>query len=43
MPDTVRPIKVLHLAAGPLLFCALAFLPIVGPPYTVRCGLGLLL
>ena len=33
----------LTLAAGPLLFCVLALLPIVSPPYPVRCGLGLLL
>src|SRR5438105_8547690 len=33
----------LTLAAGPLLFCALAFLPVAAPPYPVRCGLGLLL
>ena len=43
MPEAVRRINVLHLAAGPLLFCALVFLPVVSPPYAVRCGLGLLL
>jgi hypothetical protein len=25
------------------MFCAVAFLPAVSPPYAVRCGLGLLL
>ena len=33
----------LSLSAGPLLFCAVAFLPAVSPSYAVRCGLGLLL
>ncbi|PYR31701.1 MAG: hypothetical protein DMF92_04520 [Acidobacteria bacterium] len=33
----------LSLFAGPLMFCAAAFLPAAGPPYAVRCGLGLLL
>ena len=33
----------LTLAAGPLVFLALAWLPIPSPPYAVRCGLGLLL
>src|SRR6516162_8483256 len=33
----------LPLVAGPLIFCALAFLPVASPPYPVRCGLGLLI
>ena len=33
----------LPLAAGPLIFCALAWMPIAHPPYAVRCGLGLLI
>ena len=33
----------LKLAAGPLAFLALAWLPAASPPYAVRCGLGLLL
>jgi len=33
----------LPLGAGPLIFCALAWLPITTPPYPVRCGLGLLI
>ena len=33
----------LTLAAGPLVFLALAWLPAASPPYGVRCGLGLLL
>lgn len=32
----------LHPSAGPLIFCAVAFLPVDRPPYAVRCGLGLL-
>ena len=43
MSDTARRLRVLHLTLGPLLFFALAFLPVVRPPYAVRCGLGLLL
>jgi solute carrier family 13 (sodium-dependent dicarboxylate transporter), member 2/3/5 len=43
MPDQTRRIEILHLAAGPVAFCALAFQPALGPPYAVRCGLGLLL
>ena len=39
----ICPINILHLVAGPLLFSALAFLPVVSPPFAVRCGLGLLL
>ena len=35
--------RFLQWAAGPLMFCALAFLPTSTPPYPVRCGLGLLL
>jgi solute carrier family 13 (sodium-dependent dicarboxylate transporter), member 2/3/5 len=33
----------LPLVAGPLIFCALALLPVASPPYPVRCGLGLLI
>jgi sodium-dependent dicarboxylate transporter 2/3/5 len=33
----------LPLAAGPLIFCALAWLPLASPPYPIRCGLGLLI
>src|SRR4029450_7612995 len=43
MPDQTRRIDILHLAVGPVAFCALAFQPALGPPYAVRCGLGLLL
>ena len=43
IPGAARRLRVLHLALGPLLFFALAFLPIASPPYAVRCGLGLLL
>ena len=39
----MRRLNVLHLTGAPLLFSALAFLPIGSPPYGVRCGLGLLL
>jgi sodium-dependent dicarboxylate transporter 2/3/5 len=32
-----------HLAGAPLVFCVLAALPIVSPPYGIRCGMGLLI
>jgi sodium-dependent dicarboxylate transporter 2/3/5 len=34
---------ILSLAAGPLMFLVLSYLPVVSPPYAARCGLGLLL
>ena len=43
MARDARRFTALTLAAGPLTFCALAWLPLSRPPYAVRCGLGLLL
>src|SRR5712692_3694203 len=43
MAREARSTHALKLAAGPLLFLALAWLPAASPPYAVRCGLGLLL
>jgi sodium-dependent dicarboxylate transporter 2/3/5 len=37
-----RGLALLPLAAGPLIFCAFAWMPAASPPYSVRCGLGLL-
>src|SRR6266852_4191388 len=42
-PQAQRVNALLSLFAGPLMFCAVAFLPAASPPYAVRCGLGLLL
>jgi sodium-dependent dicarboxylate transporter 2/3/5 len=42
-PKAAHGTAILSLAVGPLLFLAVAFLPIVRPPYAARCGLGLLL
>ena len=50
-PTVAHPVRthpqrvnaLLSLSAGPLMFCAVTFLPVVSPPYAVRCGLGLLL
>src|SRR5580765_2580940 len=38
-----RGLALLPLAAGPLIFCAFAWMPAASPPYPVRCGLGLLI
>ena len=43
MARDARSMTVLPLAAGPLMFCVLAWLPVASPPYAARCGLGLLL
>ena len=42
-PNDANRAGILSLAAGPLMFLALSFLPVVSPPYAARCGLGLLL
>jgi sodium-dependent dicarboxylate transporter 2/3/5 len=42
-PHAQRVNALLSLFAGPLMFCAAAFLPAASPPFGVRCGLGLLL
>ena len=41
--EAARGTGILTLGAGPLMFCAVAFLPVATPPYAARCGLGLLL
>src|SRR5499427_4722340 len=43
MSRAARGPALLPLVAGPLIFCAFAFMPVASPPYPVRCGLGLLI
>jgi sodium-dependent dicarboxylate transporter 2/3/5 len=43
MTRDARDAALLPLAAGPLIFCALAWMPVTTPPYPIRCGLGLLI
>jgi sodium-dependent dicarboxylate transporter 2/3/5 len=42
MTRAARAVTLLPLAAGPLIFCAFAWMPVANPSYPVRCGLGLL-
>jgi solute carrier family 13 (sodium-dependent dicarboxylate transporter), member 2/3/5 len=43
MNRDARGPALLPLVAGPLIFCAFAWMPVASPPYPVRCGLGLLI